>query len=160
MAMNDTSVKGLRATKANILLRANDLTNAVPAFRDAVTAGELQSDQVSTYIWGNAYTTKWQGKDYNGFLAELEIAGEFAQSDLEKSKLSYWSGTAHSMNGRAIEIKDLASAKAALPHLERAIRALEAGAAYAAAEKVNLAATLNPLREYARYLNDRIKSGR
>ncbi|MGH7467286.1 MAG: tetratricopeptide repeat protein [Longimicrobiales bacterium] len=163
IAMNDTTARGMRRTKADIQLRAGDLAAAVTSYQAAIAAREVEADLASNMIFATGYTSKFnQAKDYEGFLTYLDAAGQLAQGEGEKSKLSYWGGVSHQMIGRAVAGTEptLATAKAALPRFERAIRMMEAGALYARENNVNLATSLDALRKYAEYLSNRIKAGR
>jgi tetratricopeptide (TPR) repeat protein len=162
ITLNDTTVKGLRFSKGNIQLRAGDLPGAVASFQAAAAAGEAQADQMSNLIFATGYTAKVNQptKDYEGFLPYIDAAREVAQSESEKSKLSYWAGVSNQMIGRAVAGAEptLATARAALPYFQRAIRFMEGAALYSRENSVNLG--LDALRKYYEYLDARVKAGR
>jgi tetratricopeptide (TPR) repeat protein len=161
LAKNDTAAAslGLRARKADVQLRSGDLVGALATFRAAATAREQNPDQISTLIWVVGYTEEYANKDYEGFLKYIDAAGQFAQSDDEKSKLSYWGGISYYMLAREIDGSKASGARTARPHLTKALTLLEGGAAYARASNIDLPKTITDIRKYLDYLNEVIKRG-
>lgn len=160
IAKNDTSVTGLRAQKADVLLRGGDLAGATAAFRDAIAAHETQSDSAANRIWIITMNDQWQKKDWEGLSRFLEAGGEFAQDSLMKAKLAYYNGLGYSQRAPRMDAKSptAAAAKAALPIWSRAAALLDESAPYGR-DQPQYAQTLKGLRDYIAYLNEIIKRG-
>ncbi|MGH7460017.1 MAG: tetratricopeptide repeat protein [Longimicrobiales bacterium] len=160
IAKNDTSATGLRAQKADVILRSGDLSAATAAFRDAISAGETQTDSVANRIWVIAMNDGWQKKDWDGVNKYLEVGNEFAQDAIMKAKLSYYNGLAVYQRAPRMDPKTpkAAEARAALPIWTRAATLVEDGAAFGR-EQPNYQQTLKGLRDYIAYLNEIIKRG-
>jgi tetratricopeptide (TPR) repeat protein len=165
IAKNDTSVKGVRKAKADILIRSGNLDAAKAAFKDAVAAGEISGDEASTYFFSIGYTEKFQNKQYDAFLEYLRAARELAQGDVEKSKLHYFEGVTLITTDRPKEAPTTAAAARTLkPKMVRALELMELGAAYARSQGGNMEnqyqSTVKNQRDYIAYLDQVIKAGR
>jgi Tfp pilus assembly protein PilF len=161
IAKNDPNMKDLQKRKADALIRAGMLNEAKEAFRAAVTAGQIEPDSASNMIWQFSLAEPYQKKKWDVFAAYLDAAAEFAQGEMEKSKLTFWRGFMYFQQATALGQPDnAAKAKNALPVYQKALDTLREGAAYGRSKpEYNYGQMTDYLTKNIEYLKALIKRG-
>lgn len=98
---------------------------------------------------------------YEKFTNYLDAAAEFAQSGLEKSKISFWRGYIYFKQATALgQPQSAAQAKTQLPVYQRALRMLQEGAEFGRSNpSYNYGQMVDYLTKNIDYLNQLIKRG-
>ncbi len=160
IAKNDTSVTKLRRNKADLLIRAGNLEAATAAFKEAVAAGEVETDYASNLIWALGYGELFQKGKHEEFLKYLEAAREFAESPVEKSKMDYFEGITILAMYRPKDAPTTAAAARNLkPRMVEALRLMERGGPYAQSANMRISDHIDNQRKYIDYLDQLIKRG-
>ena len=161
IAKNDTTMKDLQRRKADALIRAAMLDPAKEAFRAAVSLNQIPADEASNMIVQFGLSDPLAKKNWDAFTNYLDAASEFAQSDMEKSKISFWRGYMYFQQATALgQPTKAAQAKNALPVYQKALRTLQEGAAFGrSSPNYGYAQMVDYLTKNIDYLNQLIKRG-
>jgi tetratricopeptide (TPR) repeat protein len=161
IAKNDTTMKDLQRRKADALIRAAMLDPAKAAFRAAITAGQIQADSASNIIVQFGLVEGVAKNKWETFTNYLESASEFAQSPMEKSKISFWYGYMYFKQATALgQPTKAAQAKAQMPAYQKALRALQEGAEFGRSNpNYNYSQMVDFLNKNIDYLQQLIKRG-
>lgn len=161
IARKDTAAVGIIRTKATVQLGAGDLEGAKATFRHAITANESKADEVADAIINAALGEHWPKKNYDAVLTYMDVALEFAEESLIKSKAHLWKGLVYYTRAAAGGTpQNAAQARNMLPGYQRALNELELGAEYGRSNpQVNYAQTIDGVRKYIAYLQEVIKRG-
>ncbi len=161
IAKNDTTLKDLQRRKADALIRAAMLDPAREAFRAAIAAGQVQPDSASNLIIQFGLTDPLAKKKWESFANYLDAASEFAKSDMEKSKISFWRGYMYFQQATALgQPTKAAEAKTALPVYKKALSTLQEGSSFGrSSPNYGYAQMVDYLNKNIEYLNALIKRG-
>jgi tetratricopeptide (TPR) repeat protein len=161
IAKNDPTMKDLQRRKADALIRAEMLDPAREAFRAAVATSQIPADEASNMIVQFGLSGPLAKKNWDSFTNYLDAASEFAQSDMEKSKISFWRGYMYFQQATALgQPTKAAQAKTALPVYQKALRTLQDGATFGrSSPNYGYAQMVDYLTKNIDYLNQLIKRG-
>lgn len=137
--------------KAQWLLAGGRLNEAVPAFQNAITAGDLDAELATNLVFREGFE-KYRANSFDAALDYFGAAKSLAADAKSNGMANFWTGMVHYQRGiTASKAQTKASARAALPHFQRALSALQGeGVSTYAAETngVNLSQTINAVRQY------------
>jgi tetratricopeptide (TPR) repeat protein len=137
--------------KAQWLLAGNRLNEALPAFQSAVTAGDVDAALATNLVFREGFE-KYRANQFDTALDYFSAAKSLAPDAKSIGMANFWTGMVHYQRGiAASKPQTKASARAALPHFQRAQAALQAEGVsqYAAGTQgVNLAQTTSAVKQY------------
>ncbi|MGQ0813322.1 MAG: tetratricopeptide repeat protein [Gemmatimonadota bacterium] len=145
--------KTTRATlrKAQWLLAGNRLNEAIPAFQDAIQRGDVDAEAATNLVFREGFE-KYRANSFDAAIDYFTAARSLAPDAKSTGMANFWIGMVHYQRGiAAAKPQTKPSARAALPHFQRAQTALqsEGVSAYASSTQgVNLGQTLSAVRQY------------
>lgn len=157
VAMVDTAlVKDPATPRANLrkaqwLLAGGRLNEAIPAFQASVAAGDVDAELATNLVFREGFE-KYRANDFSEALDFFDAAKSLAPDAKSIGMANFWAGMVHYQRGiAASKPQTKASARAALPHFQRAQNALEGEgvSVYASStEGVNLGQTTSAVKQY------------
>jgi tetratricopeptide (TPR) repeat protein len=137
--------------KAQWLLAGNRLNEAIPAFQASVQAGDIDGALATNLVFREGFE-KYRANQFDTALDYFSAAKSLATDAKGVGMANFWTGMVHYQRGiAASKPQTKASARAALPHFQRAQSALqgEGVTEYASSTQgVNLGQTLSAVRQY------------
>ena len=137
--------------KAQWLLAGNRLNEAVPAFQASVTAGDVDAELATNLVFREGFE-KYRANQFDDALDYFSAAKSLAPDAKSIGMANFWTGMVHYQRGiAASKPQTKASARAALPHFQRAQASLNAEgvSTYASSTQgVNLGQTTSAVKQY------------
>jgi tetratricopeptide (TPR) repeat protein len=137
--------------RAQWLLAGGKLNEAVAAFQASVAAGDVDADLATNLVFREGFE-KYRANQFDAALDYFGAAKSLAGNAKSTGMANFWTGMVHYQRGiAASKPQTKVSARAALPHFQRAQSSLqgEGVTEYASATQgVNLAQTLSAVRQY------------
>ena len=160
--VRDPKFPRLSLRRAQWLLDAGRLNDAVPAFRVAVEKAELDNDQAVALLFRPGFE-KYRDNNFDAALDYFAAARELASTSKGKGMANFWSGMVYYQRGIPVaKPQTVKAARAALPIFQRALNYLQGEGVddYANATRgVNLGQTISAVKQYIEIQNTIIKRG-
>lgn len=161
-AARDPDYANIAARKGKWLLEQGRVTQALPAFREAIRRGEQPQDVIAQLLIAHGHEKGVTPKDYAYAIRIFEMAREFAEQPKTKEMRNFWHGYALYQSAvQQQEPQTLESARKTLPMFQEALSLFENSKNYAASQpSIDLARFLSAAKTYIEIQEAIIKRGR
>lgn len=161
-AARDPKTPRVAFRRAQWLLDAKRLNDAIPAFKTAIEKGDVDADLAVNLVFRQGFE-QYRANNYDSALEYFAAARDLANDAKGKGMANFWSGMVFYQRGIAIAKPQTAkAARSALPLFQRALELLQSSGVedYAnATNGVKLGQTISAVKQYIDIQNQIIKRG-